>query len=147
MFVPAVVDGGLYRGWLDWRRLTDRRADVPVLVAERALQTCEGRLRSCQITRLQCLIDGLEILGAISSLKYLSVLVRSALAKRRQGSHILLRRRKITGLQVLSQLCQVGSALLMVVVQLLVDRAAGQWFDILRSAQVYHCGWRRLRLA
>jgi hypothetical protein len=76
----------------------------------------------------------LEILGAIRSLEYLSVSVRPALAKRGQGTYILLCRGQIPRLQILSQLRQVRFPLLMVVVQLLVDGAASEWLDILAVA-------------
>jgi hypothetical protein len=71
---------------------------------------------------LQGLTDGLEILGAISSRKHLSIPVRTGLAESGQGIKSRLGSGEITGLQRLSELGEIGEPLLPVSLQLLVDR-------------------------
>jgi hypothetical protein len=78
------------------------------LLTESSLKSCEGRLSSSKIAALQSLTDGLEILGATGLLKWLPILIGAALAECGQGAEILLRCVQVAGLQVLSELGEIG---------------------------------------
>ena len=89
---------------------------------ESALQLGEGLLRACQISGLQGLTDGVEILLALAVLKIVAVGERAALAQSLQSAEFLLRARQVSGLEGLAKLLQIGLARLKVRLKLLVNR-------------------------
>jgi hypothetical protein len=56
-------------------RLKDSRRRQTAALTEGGGETCESRLCSHKIARLQRLTDSLEILSAIGELKWLSILI------------------------------------------------------------------------
>ena len=78
------------------------------MVAEGAGKICVGRLGSGEIAGLQRLTDGLEILGAIGSLKWLPTFIGAALAECGQGVESLLSSVQVARLQRLSELGEIG---------------------------------------
>jgi hypothetical protein len=92
-------------------------------VAHVALKSGKGRLGFREITRFECFTDGLEILVAIGSPECLPILIGAGLAEGGQGGEFLLGCIHVAGFQVLSELRDIGLPLLVVGLQLLVDRS------------------------
>jgi len=113
------VDGGtLIGGTTGVGPTACPRGPWPPKVAARVAKADWASARSA---RLQRLTDGLEILGASGVLKRLTIRVRAALSESGEGVEVRLRRAQVAGLQILAKLGDVGSPLLPVGAQLLVD--------------------------
>ena len=89
---------------------------------EGAFQLGKGLLRSRQVSGLESLTDGGEILLTLAYPKCVPVGERATLAQILDGAEFLLSARQVSGLERLVELLQIGAALLKVRLQLLVDR-------------------------
>ena len=87
-----------------------------------AFQLVEGLLRSVYVSVLQSLPDGVEILLPLVDRKSIPARERAALAQSLDGVELLLRTAYVSALQSLAELLQVGTALLIVRSQILINR-------------------------
>src|SRR4029077_14828843 len=90
-----------------------------------ARQLGKGLLRARQVTGLEGLTDGVEILLSLVCLEFIPVGERPTLAEILDGAEFLLRSSEVSGLERLAELLQIGIARLKICLQFLVNRSCG----------------------
>jgi hypothetical protein len=96
-----------------------------VLTEKGAHQLAEGLLRASQVSGLEGLTDGVEIVLTLVYLECIPVGERAVLAQTVDGAEYLLRASKVSRLERMAELLQIGVALEKVRMQIQVNRTCG----------------------
>jgi hypothetical protein len=96
-----------------------------MMLVESALQLSESLLRSRQVSRLEGLTDGCEVLLALFGYEGVPAGERAALAQSLDGSEFLLGPGKVSGLEGFTKLLQIGASLLIKRLHFLVNGTCG----------------------